>query len=126
MKIEVIAYQRPDLMAYDAQMSAYIGLDVYQYLFRGVQEVRRDTGLLLIFPERWLNIVEQRELISRITERMPWVSSVTIKTHSPFILQMVRSECIQVVLGVEGELHTDDPLAIFNQGGITILRGSKQ
>jgi hypothetical protein len=24
MKIEVIAYQRPDLMAYDAQMSAYI------------------------------------------------------------------------------------------------------
>jgi hypothetical protein len=48
--------------------------------------------IFLSFPERWLNILEQRALINRIEQFYPKCEELIIKTHSVYIIQCVKSE----------------------------------
>lgn len=70
----------------------YIGMDFLRTLF-DTMEVREDiTDVKLSFPERWLNVVEQRSIYQRAQLYCPNLKSLVIKTHSVYIIQCTPNE----------------------------------
>ncbi|WP_206165750.1 hypothetical protein, partial [Citrobacter braakii] len=64
-----------------------MGMDFLRTLFDKM-EVRPDiTSVKLSFPERWLNIVEQRSIYDRAVKYCPNLKELIIKTHSVYITQ---------------------------------------
>lgn len=81
----------------------FIGRGVLESIFDKM-EMREDVKtLLLSFPERWLNIIEQRSLYKRLEAYCPNLKSVMIKTHSVYIIQVTHAMNVGIV-------HEEEPL----------------
>ena len=86
-KISVYVYRRPNMRDEGLEMEMYLGMDFLRTLFDKM-EVREDiTSVRLSFPERWLNIVEQRSIYDRAVKYCPNLRELVIKTHSVYIIQ---------------------------------------
>lgn len=95
MKLEVKVYTRPNLR--DDEMLTYVGQLFLRELFdqpdKDMSEYKKIT---LWYPERWTNILEQRQIIAAIEQRCPNMEHLTIVTHSVYIIQVVNSENIGI------------------------------
>lgn len=86
-KISVYVYRRPNMRDEGLEMEMYLGMDFLRTLFDKM-EVREDiTSVKLSFPERWLNVVEQRSIYDRAVKYCPNLKELIIKTHSVYIIQ---------------------------------------
>lgn len=86
-KITVYVYRRPNMRDEGLEMEMYMGMDFIRTCFDKM-EVREDiTSVNLSFPERWLNIVEQRSIYERAKKYCPNLKELVIKTHSVYIIQ---------------------------------------
>lgn len=92
----------------------YIGRDVCDNCFDRKQIDRDTTALSLRFPERWLNILEQRALIKRIEHFYPNIQKVEIITHSVYILQTVHKEHLSIADDSSQFPEIDDVLAALS------------
>mgnify|MGYP006279484983 CR=1 FL=1 len=108
MKIEVFVYTRPNLRTYSVEMEMYMGTNVLRGLFDDMVMMPEVKRVFLSFPERWLNILEQRALLHRIEHFCPNCESVTIKTHSVYIVQVCKSENVFIIKPVEDIDETSD------------------
>jgi len=83
------------------QFTSYAGMAQYHQVFNGTLafDSKYFTSLshsfYLEYPERWLNIIEQRCLLQGLMLNYP-NSSFTIKTHSVYIIQCTHRESIGV------------------------------
>lgn len=87
--LAVLVYQRPhmrdELLEMELGMSRRLLVDLF--------DNETNTELLKVeeahfsFPERWLNIVEERSLFARLDRWCPNLKKVTLKTQSPHIIQ---------------------------------------
>lgn len=130
-ELQVLLYSRAHLRDDNLNMEMYVGLRVLEGLFDRMEEQPDVTDLFLSFPERFLNILEQRALYRRLERYCPNLKSVQIKTHSVYIIQCTANTCCGIVdsaVGIdekdEGKLYVDvTPTNIFKRGGITVLPG---
>ena len=90
--LTVYNHRRPHLRNETLEMVGHIGLGAIETMFDKMKPDENVHSLKLLFPERFLNIVEQRVLLQRIEKYLTKVEDVIIHTHSPFICQTVPKE----------------------------------
>lgn len=95
--LKVIVYTRPNLRGGETEMMMYMGKTYLDNIFDECKISERETSLHFEWPERWTNICEQRALLTRIPLVYPNVKTVTIKTHSVYIIQCTHREQIGIV-----------------------------
>lgn len=88
-------YKRPNLRKFECGI--FDNFNVFRTLFDEVTVDTEPTSVTFHFPERWLNIVEQRQLYERIERYLPNVTEVIVHTHSVFIIQASPQGSVQVV-----------------------------
>lgn len=125
----VYTYTRPNLRSYFIEMESYMGRGVLDNCFDKFKIDEETTNVFFSFPERWLNILEQRCLYDRLDKYYPNLKKITIKTHSVYIIQCTQASYIRIVddpfLVPEGKgldkLYIENVGDIFSENGLTIL-----
>lgn len=113
--LTVYIYRRPNLRDSNIEFEMYLGKGILISIFDKM-EIRPDvTEAFFVFPETWLNIIEQRLLFARLGHYCPNLKKVFIKTHSAYIIQCTPNGCAQIVLdgqidecseiGLDGEIN---------------------
>ena len=125
-ELTVYVYQRPHLRDESLEYELYMGVGFLQNIFEPNPKVYEDVvDMFLSFPERWMNIVEERSLFSRLGIYYPNLKKVTIKTQSVYIIQCCRSEYIRIIKNpaYDGELpqESDEGLLYVPNVGNYIL-----
>lgn len=125
MKLLVYVFRRPNMFLVHENMFNLTGYGELKNMFTIENYQSNHEKLTLYYPERFLNIVEQQKLISRIESA--GYKEVMISTTSVYIVQTVHNTNIRVV---QDELHDDD-FKISNDesgmpydGGLGIIGGT--
>ena len=95
MKLTVYVYRRPNLFNVNDSMYSYAGYGHLKKMFTVEGYKSEDEGLILYFPERFLNILEIRMLINRCEDA--GFKEVVITTGNEHLLTTVQSKDIRVV-----------------------------
>jgi hypothetical protein len=113
-EIIVYGYTRPNFLDDSFEFESYMGCAQLRnmYLPKGKIDTKTDS-IFLSFPERWLNIVQERCIYEKIKYFYPNVKKVTIKTHSVYIMQCTPSDCMQIVDVPTPEFDNANPEAIL-------------
>ena len=129
-ELEVLCFTRPNLRDESLQYESHIGYYVLQNCFDKFETDYDTKEVFLSFPEKFLNILEQRMLIQRLEKFYPNLKKVTIKTHSVYIIQTVHSENIHIVdegnipETIEGKLyHEDMTFNLFDSKKLNVIGG---
>jgi hypothetical protein len=107
-EIEVIVYRRPNMFAVEDSVLGRTGLAELRKLFL-LKDYTSSGELTLYYPERFLNILEQRVLLERI--KKAGFSKATITTHSVCIVQSASS--VRVIQDREIK-ESDNPFELSN------------
>lgn len=126
MKIEVFVYQRPNMFKVQENLFNLAGYSELKNLFSIIGYKTECKSLTLFYPERFLNIIEQRVLIHRA--RKSGFKEIQIVTSSVYIIQTVSREDIQIVKTgniIEETLEdvklSVDKAGMPSDGGLTVL-----
>lgn len=98
MEIECRIYTRPDFLDGDFEYEGYVGINHLRNCFKTKRveqicdPVYKTNTITLSFPERWLNVLEQRSLTDRVKKYYPTCDRLIIKTHSVYIIQTIHKE----------------------------------
>ena len=112
-EITVYVQQRPHMRDENLEYEMYFGKSILQQVF---DEERVDTSVVsatFIYPERWMNIVEERSLYERLAKYCPNLKTVTIVTQSVYILQCTAGKSIKIVSS------KDQQERVAAEGGLT-------
>lgn len=94
MNLLVYVYRRPNMFKVSDNLYNMIGYGELESMF-SIEGYKSSGHLTLYFPERFLNILEERALVSRCKEC--GYSDVVIITHSEHILTTVHPEDIRII-----------------------------
>ena len=83
--IEVIVYRRPNMFVVNENMYNLMGINELEKFFTIPDYKGNGDEIMWFYPERFLNIPEQRALVERLLESN--YKKVKIVTHSVFIIQ---------------------------------------
>lgn len=126
MKVDVIVFRRPNMFNVHDNLFNMIGYTDLKGIF--TDENYKPTGktLILYYPERFLNILEQRILIRRLEDF--GYEDVSITTHSEHICTTVPNGCLKVVqdeLIEEGSQFrlSNDYVGLPGDGGLNVITG---
>lgn len=99
--LKVYVFRRPHMRCESLEYELHMGKNVLHEIFddETVNETR--TRVVLPFPERWLNIVEEQSLFLRLQKYCPNLKTVEVKTQSPHIISTTPRECCFIVRGEE-------------------------
>lgn len=87
---------RPDLRGYNEEMFAYVGISELRNIFDNLNIDNKKREVCFVYPERWLDLIEQRALLTRIPLIYPNINSVDITTRSVYITQCTHKEYIRI------------------------------
>lgn len=96
-EIRVRVQRRPHMRDPNLEMVMHMGTTVLRQIFDEERVDPTITSVVMYFPERWMNIVEERSLWVRLEKYCPNLKKVDIMTQSVYILQCTRAENIQIV-----------------------------
>ena len=94
-RLKLLVKTRPNLRT--NEMTIYVGFGFLQNLYDTEKDLTETDRILLEYPERWLNIIEQRALYNMIFERCPNVEEIMILTHSVYIIQCTPAQCCFII-----------------------------
>jgi hypothetical protein len=132
-KIQVLVYTRPNLRDEGLSAEMYLGYGVLESLFDKM-EIRKDIiDVFLSFPERWLNIIECRQLFKRLQKYCPNLKFVKIKTHSPIIMSSIENNKDAFLMdetmnnndNLEEHLYHKESIGDFNMNAINVIGSNK-
>jgi hypothetical protein len=127
---KLFIYTRPNLRDEDLEMEMFMGRNVLESIYDRMEVLENIKSLFLSFPERWLNIIEQRQLWERLAKYCPNLEEVQVKTHSVFIIQCTPNKCCFIMdktLPDDGDLagknYHDGPMAgnLFDMSGLNVV-----
>jgi hypothetical protein len=97
MDIKVWVYQRPNMFEVNDNLFNMTGYSELKRLYSGEADFKVPAGskLQLFYPERFLNVIEERQLVFR-AEKAGY-DSLEITTHSVYIIQTIHRENIKIV-----------------------------
>lgn len=131
-ELQVIVYRRPNLRDDNLEAEMYMGRRVLEQLFDKMEVDPTVKDVFLSFPERWLNLIELRQLLDRLQKYCPNLESATIKTHSVYIIQCTPNTCCAIVAddldsiddhSLDGRLYTDNAHNLFDLSGMNVVSG---
>jgi hypothetical protein len=96
-KLEVFVQRRPHMRDDNLEYQLHVGQMVLRQVF---DEERIDpsvTKVEFFYPERWMNIVEERSLYDRLVKFCPNLKEVRIITQSVYIIQSTQADCVKIV-----------------------------
>ena len=111
--IKLLVQRRPHMRDDNLEMVMHMGTQVLRQIFDDMRVDETVKHLVLYFPERWMNIVEERSLWDRLVKYCPKLKSVEIMTQSVYLIQMTRAENI-LILASEDEIARKEA-----EGGLT-------
>jgi len=126
--IELIIYKRPNMFAVHWAYGKDVGTYDLEQMFTNPDFKAGQDKLVLYYPERFLNIIEQRALFGRIKD--VGYKSCYIVSHSVYLIQTVHSKCIGVVddddipEGTKEFKLSNDEVGLHTGGGIQVFGGS--
>lgn len=103
MKLTLLVFRRPNMFKVHDNYFNMIGYGELKNMFTIENYKTKHDKLVLYYPERFLNIPEQRLLPTRCEEA--GYNTVEIVTNSVYMMQMVKGKNIRIV---QDELHSDD------------------
>ncbi len=95
--IKLLVQRRPHMRDDNLEMVMHMGTRVLRQIFDEMRVDPTVEHLAMYFPERWMNIVEERSLWDRLAKYCPNLKSVEIMTQSVYIIQCTRAENILIV-----------------------------
>ena len=95
MEIKVTVFKRPNMFKVQDNTLNMIGYNHLEELYSNPEYIVKGGTLRLFFPERFLNILEQRVLIERAEKA--GFEQLEVITHSAYILQTVKAQNIRLV-----------------------------
>lgn len=95
MELKVVVYKRPNMFIVNESPINMLGVSTLKSLFHDEGFKDTNSSLTLLYPERFLNVLEQRDLINRISKQN--YTNVHIVTHSCFIIQTIPKDNLRVV-----------------------------
>ncbi len=101
--IQLYVYKRPNMFKVQESYFNLVGYGELEKMFTIPNYKTDHEELTLYFPERFLNIVEQRKLPARCVDA--GYKKVTIDKHSVYIIQCVKSDQIGIF---DQDLPTDE------------------
>jgi len=87
MEVKVIVDRRPNMFDVQRNLLSFVGLGQLEQLMTDYEFKVQGGVLELLYPERFLNVIEQRLLLERA--EVAGFDSVKIETHSVYIIQTV-------------------------------------
>jgi hypothetical protein len=100
-EVTVYIYRRPHMRDESLEYELDMGRLHLNNIFDEEKVDEKTTELFFSFPERWMNIVEERSLFSRIQLLYPNLKKLTIKTQSVYIIQSTPAGQCHIVSGKE-------------------------
>lgn len=95
--LEVFYTRRPHMRDDNLEYLLHIGTNVLRQVFDDERVDPLVSELVFFYPERWMNIVEERSLYQRLEKYYPNLKKVTITTQSVYILQCTKAENIKII-----------------------------
>jgi hypothetical protein len=102
-KIKLIVTRRPHMRDDNLEYLLCMGTGVLRQIFDNEVVDSSVKNVVLYYPERYMNIVEERSLYSRLARYCPNLESLEIMTQSVYLIQMTPRESVFIVE------HPDDP-----------------
>ena len=116
MKITAVVYRRPNMFKVNENSYNMVGYCELENLFTKIDYKAKGKNLTLFYPERFINIVEQRSLTKRLEAAE--YDNVHITTHSPFIIQGLHEDQVKISIAGENVLSEDAFEMSFNDIGM--------
>lgn len=95
MEVKIIVFKRPNMFVVHNNTLNMFGYGHLEQLYSDPEYKVKGGTLQLLFPERFLNILEQRVLVERA--KQAGFDELIITTHSVYIIQTVHSKDIRIV-----------------------------
>lgn len=99
MEVIVTVFKRPNMFEVDKHILNKLGFSLLEELFTNPNFKAEGKTAKWYYPERFLNMVEQRKLIARAEKA--GFSKIEIVTHSLFIVQTAKNTDVEIVLDKE-------------------------
>ena len=99
MEIKVTVFKRPNMFKVQNNTLNMIGYNHLEEIYSNPEYIVKGGTLQLFFPERFLNILEQRVLIERAEKA--GFEQLEVITHSVYIVQTVKAQNIRIVQDAE-------------------------
>ena len=128
MELNVLLFKRPDMLAVQQNLYNLVGFNELENLFRIEGYKTTQKSIIWYYPERFLNILEQRVLVSRA--EAAGYESLDIVTNSVYIVQTVEAKHIRIVQDEnipegDGRFKLSNPYSgLPNDGGLGVIGGS--
>jgi hypothetical protein len=111
--IKLLVQRRPHMRDDNLEMVMHMGTRVLRQIFDEMRVDPKLENVVMYFPERWMNIIEERSLWDRLAKYCPNLKSVEIMTQSVYIIQCTRAENVLIVCS------EDEVARIAAEGGLT-------
>ena len=122
MELTVYVTKRPNMFKVNDNMFNLVGIGELRNLFEIEGYKTTQKTLKLFYPERFLNIVEQRVLIERCESA--GYKMVEIVTHSVYIIQVTNSKNIRIFecdTDDNGFILSNDIIGMPYDGGLNVI-----
>lgn len=122
MKIELLVFRRPNMFNVNDNMFNMIGYSELKNMFTIENYKTKHSNLTLYYPERFLNVTEERLLIERCEKA--GYEGVKIVTHSVYIIQTVKHNNIKIVNDAinDGDFKvSNDYVGLPDDSGLNVL-----
>lgn len=93
----VCVQRRPHMRDDNLEYQLHMGQHVLRQIFDEERVDPSVTQVEFFYPERWMNIVEERSLYQRLARFCPNLKIVRIVTQSVYIIQSTPSSMIRIV-----------------------------
>lgn len=100
-ELEVVVFRRPNMRDDNLEFMLHAGQNILRQIFDEEKIDNTVTNVVFYFPERWMNIVEERSLLDRLEHYCPNLKSVTIYTQSVYIIQCTKAEYVKIMSSQE-------------------------
>jgi hypothetical protein len=107
---EILVYvnRRPHMRCESLEYELHMGKTQLENLFDHERVDDKTTSIYLAYPERWLNIVEERSIYDRVKRLYPNLKTLTIKTQSVYIIQCTAAKNIRIVTTEKERDYVDE------------------
>jgi hypothetical protein len=96
-ELQVCIQRRPHMRDENLEYMLHLGQHVLRQVFDEERVDDTITEIELFYPERWMNIVEERSLYKRLERFCPNLKKVRIVTQSVYIIQCTPSSSCFIV-----------------------------
>jgi len=96
-ELSVYVQRRPHMRDDNLEYVLYAGQGILRQIFDDERVDESVTEAKFYFPERWMNIVEERSLFMRLEKYCPNLKKVEIVTQSVYIIQSTPAGSVKIL-----------------------------